>query len=119
MLDREDDAPLVRAAIAGDADAFGVLFDRWFDRTFDVAFRIVRNRDAAEDVLQEAFLTIWRGAGSYRASLSPPMAWMGLIVRSRALDALRKRTTDRADGLPSDADQADAAKPTGSINYAG
>jgi len=42
-------------------------------------------------------LTIWRGAGSYRASLSPPMAWMGLIVRSRALDALRKRTTDRAD----------------------
>lgn len=59
--------------------------------------RVVRNRDAAEDVLQESFLTIWRSAGNYRASLSPPMAWMGLIVRSRALDALRKRTSDRAD----------------------
>ena len=62
-----------------------------------MALRIVRNRDAAEDVLQESFLSVWRGAGNYRASLSPPMAWMGLIVRSRALDALRKRTTDRAD----------------------
>jgi RNA polymerase sigma-70 factor (ECF subfamily) len=48
-------------------------------------------------VLQEAFLTIWRSAGDYRASLSPPLAWMGLIVRSRALDFLRRRTAERAD----------------------
>ena len=57
---------------------------------------MVRQREWAEDVLQEAFLTVWRVAGDYRASLSPPMAWLGLIVRSRALDLLRRRSADRA-----------------------
>ena len=82
---------------AQDASALKRLYERTSSPLFGLALRIVRNRDVAEDVLQEAFLSIWRGAGNYRASLSPPMAWMGLIVRSRALDALRKRSSDRAD----------------------
>lgn len=82
---------------AQDDSALKKLYESTSSQLFGLALRIVRNRDAAEDVLQESFLSIWRGAGNYRASLSPPMAWMGLIVRSRALDALRKRTTDRAD----------------------
>jgi RNA polymerase sigma-70 factor (ECF subfamily) len=73
------------------------LYRRTSAQLFGLALRIVRHRDTAEDVLQEAFLSVWRGAGSYRAALSPPMAWLGLIVRSRALDALRKRTSDRVD----------------------
>jgi RNA polymerase sigma factor (sigma-70 family) len=80
-----------------DDTALKRLYERTSSRLFGLALRVVRNRDAAEDVLQESFLTIWRSAGNYRASLSPPMAWLGLIVRSRALDALRKRTSDRAD----------------------
>ncbi len=84
--------------IAGqDADALKKLYERTSSQLFGLALRVVRHRDAAEDVLQEAFMSVWRSAGNYRASLSPPMAWLGLIVRSRALDALRKRTTDRAD----------------------
>ena len=82
---------------AQDDSALKKLYERTSSPLFGLALRIVRNRDVAEDVLQEAFLSIWRGAGNYRASLSPPMAWMGLIVRSRALDALRKRSSDRAD----------------------
>ena len=82
---------------AQDDSALKKLYESTSSQLFGLALRIVRNRDAAEDVLQESFLSIWRGASNYRASLSPPMAWMGLIVRSRALDALRKRTTDRAD----------------------
>lgn len=82
---------------AQDDTALKRLYERTSSRLFGLALRVVRNRDAAEDVLQESFLSIWRSAGSYRASLSPPMAWLGLIVRSRALDALRKRTSDRAD----------------------
>ena len=82
---------------ARDDSALKSLYESTSSRLFGLALRVVRHRDAAEDVLQDAFLTIWRSAGSYRASLSPPMAWMGLIVRSRALDALRKRTSDRAD----------------------
>lgn len=80
-----------------DDSALKELYRRTSAQLFGLALRIVRHRDTAEDVLQEAFLSVWRGAGGYRGALSPPMAWLGLIVRSRALDALRKRTSDRAD----------------------
>jgi len=76
--------------------ALRLLYDRTSSKLFGLALRVVRQREWAEDVLQEAFLTIWRAAADYRSSLSPPMAWMGLIVRSRALDLLRRRTADRA-----------------------
>lgn len=93
--DRELMEILDRVA-AQDEAALKALYDRTSSKLYGLALRIVRDRDAAEDVLQEAFVSIWRGAANYRASLSPPLAWMGLIVRSRALDALRKRTADRA-----------------------
>jgi hypothetical protein len=62
------------------------LYDLTSGKLYGVAMRVLGNRDWAEDVLQEAFLNIWRIAGDYRCGLSPPMAWMGVIVRSRALD---------------------------------
>lgn len=79
-----------------DEAALRLLYDRASPKLFGLAMRVLRQREWAEDVLQETFLTIWRAAGDYRSSLSPPMAWMGLIVRSRALDLLRRRTADRA-----------------------
>ena len=72
------------------------LYDLCSGKLYGLALRVVARREWAEDVLQEAFLTIWRSAGDYRASLSPPMAWMGLIVRSRSLDFLRRRAADRS-----------------------
>ena len=76
--------------------ALKALYGRCSSKLYGLALRVVNQREWAEDVLQEAFLTIWRAAPDYRASLSPPMAWMGLIVRSRALDYLRKRNADRS-----------------------
>jgi RNA polymerase sigma-70 factor (ECF subfamily) len=73
------------------------LYDLTSTKLFGLAMRVVGNREWAEDVLQETYLTLWRVAGDYRAALSPPMAWMGVIVRSRALDFLRRRTSERAD----------------------
>ena len=73
------------------------LYDITSSRLYGLALRVVNNRDWAEDVLQEAYLNIWRIAGDYRSALSPPFAWMGVIVRSRALDFLRRRTSERAD----------------------
>lgn len=73
------------------------LYDLTSAKLYGLALRVVGNREWAEDVLQEAYLTVWRSAGDYRAALSPPLAWMGLIVRSRALDFLRRRKTERAD----------------------
>ena len=80
-----------------DESALRELYDLTSSKLYGVAVRVVTNREWAEDVLQEAFLTIWRIAGDYKATLSPPMAWMGLIVRSRGLDFLRRRASDRAD----------------------
>ena len=95
-LDCQLIALLDRVALADQA-ALKELYDLTSSKLYGVAVRVVTNREWAEDVLQEAFLNIWRIAGDYKASLSPPMAWMGLVVRSRGLDFLRRRTSDRAD----------------------
>lgn len=78
-----------------DETALRLLYERTAPRLLGLAMRILRQREWAEDALQESFLTIWRLAGDYRASLSPPLAWMGLIVRSRSLDALRRQSAER------------------------
>ncbi len=82
---------------AGSEAALRELYDLTSARLYGVALRVVGKRDWAEDVLQEAYLNIWRIAGDYRANISPPLAWMGVIVRSRALDFLRRRASERAD----------------------
>ena len=87
---------LLDRVAARDDTALRLLYTQTSSKLFGLALRILRQRALAEDVLQEAYLTIWRAAVDYRASLSPPMAWMALIVRSRALDALRRRSTERA-----------------------
>jgi RNA polymerase sigma factor (sigma-70 family) len=78
-----------------DEAALRLLYDTASPRLYGLALRVLRQREWAEDALQEAFVTIWRVAGDYRSSLSPPMAWMGLIVRSRSLDLLRRHTAER------------------------
>jgi RNA polymerase sigma factor (sigma-70 family) len=100
-----------------DEAALRQLYEQTSSKLFGLAMRVVRQRDWAEDVLQETFLTVWRAAGDYRASLSPPMAWLGLIVRSRALDFLRKRRaerthlTDEFDEMGADALPAEGGNP--------
>ena len=79
--------------------AFHALYELTSRKLYGLALRVVGRRDWAEDVLQEAYLQMWRAAGSYRSTLSPPLAWMGLIVRSRALDFLRRRASERADAV--------------------
>jgi RNA polymerase sigma-70 factor (ECF subfamily) len=78
-------------------DAFRRLYELTSPKLYGVALRVTGNREWAEDALQDAYLHLWRVADSYRATLSPPMAWMGVIVRSRALDFLRRRTAERID----------------------
>lgn len=91
---------LVQRIAAQDRDAQSALkelYDLTASRLLGVALRVTGNREWAEDALQDAYLQVWRSAGDYRAALSPPMAWMGVIVRSRALDFLRRRRSERID----------------------
>jgi RNA polymerase sigma-70 factor (ECF subfamily) len=99
MTPETSDAELIRLldrVAEHDPAALKALYDRCSSKLFGLAIRVVTNREWAEDVLQESFLNIWRSAGDYRASLSPPMAWLGLIVRSRGLDLLRRRAAERS-----------------------
>ncbi len=101
-IDRTDEhlITLMNRIAVRDADAalaLKELYESCSSRLYGLAVKVTGNREWAEDVLQEAFLNIWRIAGDYRAAISPPMAWMGVIVRSRGLDFLRRRTSSHAD----------------------
>ena len=78
-----------------DEVALKALYDLTSGKLYGLSLRVVRHTEWAEDALQDTFLQIWRTAPDYRASLSPPMAWLGLIVRSRSLDVLRRRKAER------------------------
>ena len=78
-----------------DEPALRRLYDCTCARLYGLALRILGHKDWAEDVLQDSYLNIWRNASQYRSALSPPLAWMGLVVRSRALDFLRRRRAER------------------------
>lgn len=80
-----------------DEAALRELYDITSRKLYGLALRMVGRVDLAEDVLQECYLNVWRIASDYRSSLSPPLGWMSVIVRSRALDMLR-RLASQMDG---------------------
>ncbi len=86
---------LIERIAAQDELALRLLYDKTASRLYGLALHIARNKEWAEDILQESFLGIWRNANTYRDSLSPPLAWMGMLVRSKALDFLRRRRSER------------------------
>jgi RNA polymerase sigma-70 factor (ECF subfamily) len=97
---------LGRVALA-DQRAFEALYGQTSAHLYAVALRIVRDPPAAEEILQEAFVSIWHHAGSYDAARSQPMTWLASIVRNRCLDQLRRRELDTVT-LASDDDDAPA-----------
>ncbi len=78
------------AAGAGDQAAFRQLYDATSPRLLGIALLLLRRRDAAEDVLQDAFVSIWRQADRYDPERGAPGPWMSQIVRNTAIDRLRK-----------------------------
>jgi RNA polymerase sigma-70 factor, ECF subfamily len=89
----EDLMDLVRG---GDSDAFGVVYDRHSTVAFSLAYRMVGRRGAAETVVQEAFLSLWRSAGRYDAERGSLRTFLLGIVHNRAVDALRRSSVHDA-----------------------
>ncbi len=75
---------------AGDADAFEVVYDRHCDAAFSLAYRMCGRRASAEDVLQEAFLALWRSGARYDHTRGSVRNWILRIAHNRAIDALRR-----------------------------
>ena len=68
-----------------------VLYDRYSSIVYSVALRVLGESGAAEDVLQEVFMQLWRNPGRFDASRGSLGPWLAVITRNRAIDALRKR----------------------------
>jgi len=85
------DMALVSAIRAGDQGAMAALYDRFSSVVYSVALRVLGETGAAEDVLQDVFLQLWRNPGAFDASRGNLGAWLAVIARNRAIDARRKR----------------------------
>ncbi len=81
---------LLHDSASGNRVAFQRLYDATAPRLYAVALKLLRDRAAADDVLQDAYVQIWHRAGDYHDQRGSPLAWLTTIVRYRAIDALRK-----------------------------
>jgi len=98
----ELDALIARCGL-GDRRAFCDLYDRTAPKLYGVALRILQDRGAAEDVLQEAYVKIWAGAGRYLPGAASPMTWLITITRNAAIDRLRRAGGQAAQPMGEDA----------------
>ena len=90
-LEAVPDPALVAAVGAGDEAALALLYDRFSGMLLGLAHRILNDASDAEEILQEAFVQVWKQAGRYDSSRSSVSTWLVLITRSRAIDRLRSR----------------------------
>lgn len=74
----------------GDAGAFEVIFDRHVDAAFSLAYRMCGRRATAEDVVQEAFVSLWRSGARYDRARGSVRSWVLSVVHNRAIDAFRR-----------------------------
>jgi RNA polymerase sigma-70 factor (ECF subfamily) len=99
LLAEED---LISLVGGGDAEAFTLLYDRHSRAAYSLAYRLMNGRQAAEDLLQDSFIKVWRSAGGYRVGRGSVRTWILSIVRNRAIDqfrsdASRRRTRDEVE----------------------
>lgn len=83
---------LLASVSRGDEAAFAELYQATSAKLYAVALRILRSKEAAEEVLQESYFRVWERAGDFNPEIASPVTWMATIVRNRALDEVRRRT---------------------------
>ena len=107
------DEDLISLLCDGDAQAFALLYDRHSRAAYSLAYRFMNGRQAAEDLLQESFIKVWRSAGGYRVGRASVRTWILSIVRNRAIDQLRSRASRRRTR-----EKVEASAPTSEPNEA-
>ena len=107
MLTRDELAALLGDAGQGDKAAFRQVYEATSAKLLGVCLRILTDRQLAEDVLQETYLTVWRKADSFDATRASPITWLVTIARNRSIDRLRSSAplrraapVDAAEALP-------------------
>ncbi len=90
MYEQESDRELMLLVQGDDTDAFEVLHDRLLRRALSVAHAMNVQNDRVDDVVQEAFWSVWRARAAYRPERGRVHAWVLAIVRNRAIDSMRR-----------------------------
>jgi RNA polymerase sigma-70 factor (ECF subfamily) len=95
---------LLQRVAQQDHDSFKQLYDLTSAHLYGVAIRLLRKRELADEILQDAYINVWQQAASYSAALATPMTWLMCIVRNKSLDRLRKGKIecDTTDALEQD-----------------
>jgi RNA polymerase sigma factor (sigma-70 family) len=94
------DEAVVALVARGEEPALAELYDRYGGPAFALARRVVRDPALAEDVVQDAFLAIWRSAGRFMPERAAAATWIMTLVHRRAVDLVRREQRRRADPLP-------------------
>jgi RNA polymerase sigma-70 factor, ECF subfamily len=112
--ERLADEELMPLIAAKDPEAFEVFYDRHGGAAYSLAYRIAGERAAAEDVTQEAFISLWRSGARFDPTRGSVRSWMLSIVRNRAIDHLRSRA-GKAPKLAFDDDAILEQRPSGEL----
>lgn len=88
-VEAEEEIGLLREVGRGDRASFEQIYDRFSRPLFSIAYRVLNNREAAEDVLQDVFVQIWNKAALYDPARGRPLTWAITITRNKAVDRLR------------------------------
>jgi RNA polymerase sigma-70 factor (ECF subfamily) len=105
------DHGLLALVARGDRDAFARLYDLYAGPAYSLALRVVRDRDLAADVVQEAFLAIWNQASKFDSSRGQPSTWILTVTHHKAVDTVRREERRRADAIEEARDIPDASLP--------
>jgi RNA polymerase sigma-70 factor (ECF subfamily) len=91
------DGELIRLIADGDRDAFEQLYQRYARSVYGLALRRLRDRERAEDAVQETFASIWRSASSYRAEQGSGAPWLYAVARNAIVDRFRSMPAESGD----------------------
>lgn len=112
---------LLAATARGDRQAFSELYRLTRGRLYAITLALLRQQDAAEDILQETYLAIWRTAGQYQPERAPALVWMMAIARHRSIELLRQRRRRaaeiHAEPLAEEALQIPDPQPSQSVEH--
>ncbi|MGD9711688.1 MAG: RNA polymerase sigma factor [Thermomicrobiales bacterium] len=104
-MSEQNDNLLIQEVAKGNPDALAALYDRHGRLAYSVAYRVLSDGPAAEEAVQDAFLTLWRKAGSFDASRGVGLRpWLLTIVRNASIDSIRRRNRYGSREVELDAD---------------
>jgi len=92
-LNRLADEDLMELVREGESRAFEIIFDRHGDTAYSLAYRMCGSRVRAEDVVQDAFLSLWRSGTRYDRTRGSVRSWILSVVHNRAVDTFRREAT--------------------------